>query len=709
MVGRMKTFKSYMKKEGEKMDKFVDQLLKHRKTVIAFYVIAAIICTFLSSFVSVNYTMADYLPDESASTIAINTMNDEYDAAIPNAHVMIEDVTIPEALQLKEKLSQVDGIEDVTWLDDSVDITQPLETIDTDVLETYYKDDYANFTVTINEDKVISARHDIEKITDKNISMSGDAISTAIATEDTETEITKIAIIAIVIIFAILFLTTTSWAEPVIFMITIGIAVLINRGTNLIFGEISFVSNAAGSILQLAVSMDYSIFLMNRFNDYRKNGKDIFEAMKEAVIKSFSSISASALTTVIGFLALVLMRFKIGVDLGLVMAKAVMISIIAVFTLLPAIIVSSYRIIDKLEHRPFTPSFRSFSKLVMKIKKPMIVIFIILIIPGYILQTQNSFYYGSSHIYGEGTAYYNDTEKIKDIFGESNSMALMVPLNNTAKQEQLSKELKSLPYVSDVISYVDLAGASVPKEYLEKDDLSQLDSDNHTRFVLTVETPSEGDKAFQAVEEIRDIAHQYYGDDYKLAGDTVSTYDMRDVTTADMNKVNTVAIVAVFLVILLTTRSVFTPLVLVLVIEGAIWVNLAVPACTNEPLFYIAYLIISSVQLGATVDYAICLSDRYIETRKTKNRKDALDHTIRYTTLSILTSGSILTLCGFILGKISTHGILAEIGVLLFRGTLCSLIFVLFVLPGLLYVLDKPILKFRFAKDRKEVFNDEEK
>lgn len=148
---------------------------------------------------------------------------------------------------------------------------------------------------------------------------------------------------------------------------------------------------------------------------------------------------------------------------------------------------------------------------------------------------------------------------------------------------------------------------------------------------------------------------------------------------------------------------------MVLVIEGAIWVNLAVPACTNEPLFYIAYLIISSVQLGATVDYAICLSDRYIETRKTKNRKDALDHTIRYTTLSILTSGSILTLCGFILGKISTHGILAEIGVLLFRGTLCSLIFVLFVLPGLLYVLDKPILKFRFAKDRKEVFNDEEK
>ena len=292
MVGGMETFKSYMKKEGEKMNKFVDQLLKHRKAVIAFYIISAIICTFLSSFVSVNYTMADYLPDESASTIAINTMNDEYDAAIPNAHVMIEDVTIPEALQLKEKLSQVDGVEDVTWLDDSVDITQPLETIDTDVLETYYKDDYANFTVTINEDKVISARHDIEKITDKNISMSGDAISTAIATEDTETEITKIAIIAIVIIFAILFLTTTSWAEPVIFMITIGIAVLINRGTNLIFGEISFVSNAAGSILQLAVSMDYSIFLMNRFNDYRKNGKDIFEAMKEAVIKSFSSISA---------------------------------------------------------------------------------------------------------------------------------------------------------------------------------------------------------------------------------------------------------------------------------------------------------------------------------------------------------------------------------------------------------------------------------
>lgn len=689
------------------MNKFIDQLLKHRKGVIAFYLILAIVCTFLSTFVSVNYNMVDYLPDDASSTIALETMNKEYDTAIPNARVMIENVTIPEALDLKEKLLNIDGVEDVTWLDDSADLTQPIEVINQDVLETYYKDNYASFTLTIDKAKAIEAMHNIEDITDKKISMSGDAISTAIATEDTETEIMKIAIIAIIVIFVILFLTTTSWAHPIIFMITIGIAVLINRGTNLIFGEISFVSNAAGSILQLAVSMDYSIFLMNRFIDYRKNGMDIYEAMKEAEIKSFSSISASALTTVIGFLALVLMRFKIGVDLGLVMAKAIMISIVAVFTLLPAIIVSSYHIIDKFEHKSFTPSFHKFSKLVMKIKKPMIIIFIILIIPGFILQNQNSFYYGSSHIYGEGTSYYEDTEHIKEVFGESSSMALMVPKDNTAKQEELSKALSDLPYVTDVISYVDLAGSAVPKEYLDQDDLSQLDSENHTRFVLNVETPSEGQEAFQAVEEIRDIAHQYYGDDYKLAGDTVSTYDMRDITTADMQKVNAVAIIAVFLVILLTTRSVFSPLLLVLVIEGAIWINLAVPACTNEPLFYISYLIISSVQLGATVDYAICLSDRYIETRKTKNKKDALDHTMRYTTLSILTSGSILTICGFILGKISTHGILAEIGELLFRGTLCSLIFVLFVLPGLLYVLDKPIINLRFSKDRKEVYNDE--
>lgn len=688
------------------MRSFIEKILKHSKFIVFLYCVLAIICMFLSQFVGVNYVFADYLPSDAKSTIALNIMEDEYATDVPNARIMIQDVTIPEALEFKNKMLKIDGVEDVTWLDDSIDLTEPLETIDQKTRETYYKDNNAVFTVTIDKDKTIEAKNEIYDLSQKKISMTGDAISTAISTEKTGPEIKKIAVIAVVLIFAILFYTTTSWAEPLMFMASIGIAVLINMGTNIIFGEISFVTNAAGSILQLAVSMDYSIFLLNRFNDYRKNGMEPKEAMVEATVKSFSSISASALTTIIGFAALILMRFKIGQDMGLVLSKAIVISLIVVFTLLPALIMNFYPWIDKLAHRSLTPNFKSFSHLVTKVKKPMIMIFLIVMIPSLLLQSMNSFLYGSSQMFGKGTQYYQETKAIEDVFGKSNSMVLMVPKGNTAKEDQLSQDLHSINTITDIVSYVDTAGSSIPKEYVEPSTLKQLDSENYTRMVLNVQTDYESDEAFDTVKQMRDIASKYY-DDYHLAGAVVTTYDLKDITTADMTRVNAVAILAVFLVMLFTMKSYFLPIILVLIIETAIWINLSIPALTGNTLFYIAYLIISSIQLGATVDYAICLSSRYIETRESRNKEEALDHTIRYSTLSILTSGSILTIAGFILGKISTMGVLSEIGILLFRGTLLSLIMVLFVLPGLLYVLDKPIKKCRFGIQRKDGEHDE--
>lgn len=690
------------------MDAFIEKILKHRRVIIVFYVILALICALLSIFVNVNYNINDYLPENAASTIALETMEDEFDSDVPNARIMIEDVTIPEALEFKEQLKSVDGVESVTWLDDSQDITIPLEMMDSSIVETYYQDDSALYSVTLDTDKAISAIDEIKSLTTKNISLTGDAVSTAAATKATEPEVQKIAIIAVIVVFIILFLTTISWAHPIIFMITIGIAILINRGTNIFLGEISFVSNAAGSILQLAVSMDYSIFLMDRFATYRKSGDDSILAMSKAVKNSFSSISASALTTIIGFAALLLMKFKLGVDLGLVMTKSIIITIIVVFTFLPAISVQFYKLIEKFEHRSFMPSFKYFSKFVLKVRYVMVIIFFVLAIPCYFIQKQNSFYYGSSHILSNGTEYYEDTTKIETIFGKSNQMVLMVPKGSTATESQLSNALNQLDYVKDIISYVDSAGVSVPKEYLDESLLSQLDSENYTRFVLTVDSDFEGNQAFENVQEIKKIASEYY-DEYHLAGAVPSTYDMKNVTTADMKLVNAVAIIAVFIIIVLTTKTILLPAILVLVIEGAIWVNLSLPVLINEPIFYISYLIISSIQLGATVDYAIAFSDRYLNTRKKRSKIEALDHTLRYSTLPMLTSGSILTIVGYILGKISTHGILAELGTLLYRGTLFSLVFVLFALPGFLTLFDHWILKFRFSKNRKEVINDENK
>lgn len=283
------------------MRKFYTGVVRHRKSILIFFIASVVLCAVLKNFVSVNYDMNDYLPEDAKSTVALDMMEQEFEGGIPNTRVMINHVTIPEALEYKEKLKAVDGVTEVTWLDDAVDITLPISAIDKDILETYYADNTALLTVTIEKTSRISAVADIREIIGDENAMSGSAVSTATATLNTVSEIQKITVIAVLFVLIVLILTTSSWVEPIIILAGLGIAILINGGTNLIFGEISFVTNAAGSILQLAVSLDYSVFLIHRFEECRKETADVQEAMVDALCKSTTSILSSGLTTVIGF------------------------------------------------------------------------------------------------------------------------------------------------------------------------------------------------------------------------------------------------------------------------------------------------------------------------------------------------------------------------------------------------------------------------
>lgn len=690
------------------MKKFYNKIVNHPKLILGTFSVLFVICLILRQFIAVNYDMNDYLPPSSASTVALDVMEQEYDGGIPNARIMLEQVSIPEVLTYKAKIQSVDGVTDVTWLDDAVDITEPIETMDKDEVETYYKDENALLSVTIEEEKRIQAVADIREIIGEENSMMGSAVSTAVATTSTVSEIRKIAIIAVILLLIILLLTTTSWAEPFIVLIGLGIAVVINAGSNLMFGEISFVTNAAGSILQLAVSLDYSVFLLHRFEECRKEEPDAKKAMINALCMSTSSILSSGLTTVIGFLALCLMRFKIGPDLGLALAKGILISLITVFVFMPVFILYTYKWIDKTTHRSFMPSFRKFGTVVFHIMLPLVCVFVVIIAPCYLASNSNDFYYGSSHIFGTETKLGKDIQNIDSIFGESDTYVLIVPKESTATQKELSDELKELPQVTSILSYVDTVGAEIPESYLDSDTLSQLNSDNYTRMVISVEADYEGEETFDLVKKIRDIAEKYYEGSWYLAGEGVSTYDLMNTVTSDMTKVNLLAIGAVFLVLLLTTKSIILPVILVLAIETAIWLNLSIPYFTDKTIFYIAYLIISSIQLGATVDYAILFSDRYREERETNDKKQAIIQTISSVMVSILTSGGVLTIVGFLLGKISTHGLLSQLGYFLGKGTLCSLAIVLFVLPGLLYVFDRLITKQpKQSKQQKEAFQNE--
>lgn len=473
-------------------------------------------------------SIGSYLPEDSKSTVSLDLMGEEFDGGIPNARVMVKDVSVPDALKYKEKLENCEGVEAVMWLDDAINIYEPLEMADSEVVETYYKDNIALYTVTIDEMKNIEAVDAIREVIGDENAMTGDVVNTAVATTNTVSEIQMIVGCSLVIVLLVLILTTNSWIEPIVVLAGLGVAIMINNGTNLIFGEIFFVTNAAGPILQLAVSLDYSIFLIHRYEECLKENPDRKEAMVDALCKSTSSIASSGLTTVIGFFALLFMRFGIGSDLGRALAKGVAISLICVFIFMPVLILETYPMIQRTHHKRMLPSFTTLGKVVRYIMIPMVCIFAVLMVPFYLASNHNSYYYGASKIFGLETQSEKDAQAIEDVFGKSDTYAAMVPNGNPRAEKQLNEALKEVPEVKSIVSYVNTVGAEIPKEYLDDGILSQLVSENYSRMVLTLEIPYEGEETFNLVEKLRRILDEYYPGSAYLAGEGVSSYDLTD-------------------------------------------------------------------------------------------------------------------------------------------------------------------------------------
>ncbi len=671
-------------------ERFFRFVVNHRKPIVAIFAILALIGLVLGQMVRVNYDMNDYLPANTDSTVALNVMDDEFNGNVPNARVMVENVSLSEALAYKHKIAAVDGVSEVTWLDDVISLDTPLELADQKTVETYYKDNSALFSVSIEEDHAQQAVNDIRSIIGENNAMTGSIVSTAVATESTISEIAIITICAVLFILLVLALTSTSWIEPLLILVGLGVAIAINRGTNLIFGEISFVTNAAGAILQIAIALDFSVFLIRRYGEYRNVYPSAAEAMVASLCKMSTTIMASGCTVIIGFLALCVMQFRIGPDLGYALAKGIVISLITVFMFTPGLFVLCDKWLLKTRHRSFIPSLSKLGTLVQHICVPLACVFVLLPIPAFLASTSDSinYYYGSSEIFGAGTQYGDDTQKIESTFGKSDTYVLLVPKGETAQEAALSNELKQIPEVTSIISYVDIAGVSTPSELADKDSLSQVESEHYRRLVLSVDAAYEGEETFTLVEQIRNIAQQYYPDTWLLAGAGVSTTDLMSTITHDKDLVDIIAVVAVLGVLFFATRSLILPFILVFVIETSIWCNFAVPYFDGSSLFFLSYLIVSTIQLGVTVDYAILFSERYRESRRTMPKKRAIRATVEAVTIPICTSGIVMVVVGFLLGAVSTHGVLAQLGHFLGVGVSMSLISILFVLPGFLYLFD---------------------
>ena len=662
---------------GINLEKVVKWMLRLRGLVLILFLAAAVLCGIMTFQVRTNYDMIDYLPDEAPSTIALDVMDESYEKSVPNLRVMVRDVSIPEALDYKERIKALPGVEDINWLDDQVDIKVPLEVQSQKTVEDWYKDKNALFSIVVSEAEQQQTLAQIRELIGEEGAMSGNPVDTVNAQVSTSAEIKHMMSIIIPLMFAILLFTTSSWFEPVLFMLNVGVAIVLNMGTNLIFGEISFITKTTGAILQLACSMDYAIFLVDRFEEIRREGYEAIDAMSIAVSKSAASILSSGLTTVVGFAALIAMRFKIGPDMGYVLSKGIVISLLVTLLFMPCLTMCCYKLIDRTQHRSFMPTFERTARWADRAKGFVTICLLVCLIPSYLAQKQISFMYGMSGMAAPGSQVVNDRDAINDLFGESASYALLLPKGNSANEQELNDALKAL---------------------------KMLNSDEYTRMVVMARVPPESEKTFAFVEKLRELAGTYYPEGYHLAGETANVYDMKDTITADSIKVNLISIGAIALILLLTFHSFTLPFFLLLTIESSIFLNLAVPYFTGQTLNYIGYLIISSVQLGATVDYAILFTNRYLENRAEMPKKQCAARTIQDT------AGSILTSAGLVLGLISTNGVISQLGILIARGAVLSAILVLVFLPSMLANME-PVIKrttrklhfYTLAENREEV------
>jgi predicted RND superfamily exporter protein len=698
-------------------------VVKYRKAIIAVFVALALVCVPLALLVKVNYNIIDYLPASSQSTTAIDIMNREFDEAIPNAEVMVHNVTLPQALEYKARIKAVEGVESVNWLDDVVDLKQPLEIADKDVVETYYRVGAATgsgaaagstgslvdgsataptgtalFSIVIKKGAEQQALAALWEIVSSEGAVGGEASSLAAVQTATVSEVLGAFAILIPAIIIILALSTSSWLEPLLLLVSIGVAIVLNMGTNLVYGEVSFITNAVSPILQLAVSLDYAIFLLHSFAEHRTQHADASVAMRHAIRSSFSTVASSASTTLFGFLALVFMAFLIGADLGISLAKGIIFSFITSMLFLPALTLGVYRLIDRTKHRPLLPSFSNIHRVLSKLAIPVVVVVVLAIVPAYLGQSRTDFLYGTEGATG-GTRVKADVQKIREEFGETNVVVTLVPRGDVAREHLLAQKLEKFEHVTSVVSYTQSVGAVIPPEFLDTSVTNKFYSANYARIIIYTNLPSEGALTFTVMESIQSAAREAYGDAAYTMGRSMNLYDMKTVVQQDNLRVNLIAVVAIFLVLLVTFRSLVLPFILLLTIESAIWINLAIPYFADTPVNYIGYLVLNTVQLGATVDYAILLTNTYLLLRKSMPKREAIRGALGSSFKSILVSATVLTIAGFTLFVTSTNPLVCDIGAMLGRGTLFSFVLVVCFLPVLLALLDPLIGRFTWKAD----------
>lgn len=788
------------------MQRIATWIVKRRYLIFGIFTLLFVFSLFGMQYTQVNYDLSKYLSEETDTKKALNIMNEEFEQT-SDIKIMFYDIDKNDVPYIQNRLSAVSHILLVSFDWDNNYLIKENHT---------YTIFYLNLDVNEYSKEAQEVVQELTTTFEKfDFALGGSVIKTMQMNQKITKQMPLIMGIALVIILAILLLTSTSWLEPFIFLFIIFLSIVFNMGTNFLFGSISYITNTVQAILQMALAMDYSIILLNQYHlakqTQQKETKAVIAALKKSIVPIFSS----ALTTIAGLSALMFMSFTIGFDIGLVLIKGIICSMLCVFFIMPGIILLLRKPLEKTKHRQLSLGENKIFSITMKLKNIIVPLFLLVILGGFVLQSQNQYSFSYSKLEGV-------QQEMVDLFGENNTIVALIPKATTEedyqKQLQLKEKLmtlkiddvyvmksfQSLPttnafslytpkdvqtllntftleeietifsffsfskdgvlayqLINQISDFLNLSTQLMNKEemmnyfhFVSSDDenvsgiygndkqitpleflkrskenlssfsnaralqvfdkfmqspllmslfqslnrqiqlaFSTFNGKNYSRILLQFDMKVEDKRATYVIESLKEILNEFYGEDNYLAGGSMTTYDISHSFRKDVLKVNLITILAILLILGLSFRSYILPLILVFIIQGSIFVSMAISKISNEKIFFMAYLICICIQMGATIDYGIIMCDAYIYARKKTKKDDAIKIAIKTALPSIFTSGCILVIAGFTIGMISTELTISSIGLLLGRGTLISIIFVIFLLPSMLFLFDNLLLK----------------
>lgn len=646
----------------------------------------------------VNYDLLSYLPEHLETVKGQDILVDEYGMGAFSM-VVVEDTDLKDVQKLEEKFEKVDHVKDVLWYDDVADISLPVEMIPKDLRESFFEGDATMMLVlfddTTSSDDAMNAVTELRSIASKQCFIAG---MTGVVTDIKNVAMQELPIyvvIAAVLSLIVLELTSGSFVVPFLFLLSIGLAILYNLGSNIFLGETSYITKALTAVLQLGVTMDYSIFLLNSYeeNKLRFPG-DKERAMGHAISNTFKSVAGSSVTTVAGFLALCVMTFALGRDLGIVMAKGVVVGVICCVTILPALVLVFDGPIEKTRHKLLLGNLDKPSTFITKHYKAWIVVFLVLLFPAIYGNNHTKIYYNIAQSLPSTLDCNIANDELKKDFNLSNMHIIMLDKGMSVKdKEEMFKKIDDVDGVKWTLGMNSLVGAGVPDSMIPDDVKSMLESDDHELAFVCSKYESATDEVNAQIAQIDKIVKKY-DDTGMVIGEAPLMKDLEDVTNVDLVRVNAISIIAIFIIILLVFKSISLPIILVAVIEFAIFVNMAIPYYQGISLPFVASIVIGAIQLGATVDYAILMTTRYQKERmKGKDKMEAIGIAHRTSMPSIISSGLSFFAATFGVACYSKVEMIGSICTLLARGAVISTVVVLLILPAMFMIFDKVIIK----------------